>query len=158
VERGRRPHHHAEDRATWAIAEQLTDRIVLPAYAVLDEAGRQALLAGLDAMESALAPPRWVDPVGRPTPRHRSRPKRAHPGHHHRGPGGGDARVATGDRGHPRPVRPAAGRSADTRRSAGPAEAACDRAIAPTTNTVERDLLERQRAALCAANRRGIFW
>jgi hypothetical protein len=46
----------AEDRATWAIAEQLTDRIVLPAYAVLDEGGRQALLRGLEAMESALAP------------------------------------------------------------------------------------------------------
>jgi hypothetical protein len=46
----------AEDRATWAIAEQLTDRIVLPAYAALDEAGREALLSGLVAMESALAP------------------------------------------------------------------------------------------------------
>jgi hypothetical protein len=45
----------AEDRATWAIAEQLTDRIVLPAYAVLDEAGRQALVTGLGALESALA-------------------------------------------------------------------------------------------------------
>ena len=46
----------AEDRATWAIAEQLTDRIVLPAYSVLDEGGRQDLLRGLEAMESALAP------------------------------------------------------------------------------------------------------
>jgi hypothetical protein len=46
----------AEDRATWAIAEQLTDRIVLPAYAALDEAGRRALVSGLEAMESALAP------------------------------------------------------------------------------------------------------
>lgn len=45
----------AEERSTWAIAEQLTDRIVLPAYAVLDEPGRQALMAGLVAMESALA-------------------------------------------------------------------------------------------------------
>jgi hypothetical protein len=44
----------AEDRTTWAIAEQLTDRIVLPAYAVLDEAGREALVSGLVAMESAL--------------------------------------------------------------------------------------------------------
>jgi len=46
----------AEDRATWAIAEQLTDRIVLPAYAVLDQAGREALVAGLAAMENALLP------------------------------------------------------------------------------------------------------
>lgn len=45
----------AEERNTWAIAEQLTDRIVLPAYAVLDEAGREALVGGLVAMESALA-------------------------------------------------------------------------------------------------------
>ena len=45
----------AEERSTWAIAEHLTDRIVLPAYAVLDEGGRQALTAGLAAMESALA-------------------------------------------------------------------------------------------------------
>ncbi len=36
-------------------AEALTDRLVLPAYAVLDEAQQQALLAGLDAMEAALA-------------------------------------------------------------------------------------------------------
>jgi hypothetical protein len=46
----------AEDRATWAIAEQLTDRIVLPAYAVLDQDGRRALVGGLEAMESALVP------------------------------------------------------------------------------------------------------
>ena len=45
----------AEDRTTWAVAEQLTDRIVLPAYAVLDESGRETLLSGLVAMESALA-------------------------------------------------------------------------------------------------------
>jgi hypothetical protein len=45
----------AEERSTWAIAEHLTDRIVLPAYAVLDEGGRRALTAGLAAMESALA-------------------------------------------------------------------------------------------------------
>ncbi|HXQ75941.1 MAG TPA: hypothetical protein VN791_05540 [Acidimicrobiales bacterium] len=45
----------AEDRGRWAVAEQLTDRIVLPAYAVLDEAGRRALVAGLEAVERALA-------------------------------------------------------------------------------------------------------
>jgi len=46
----------AGDRALWAAAEELTDRLVLPAYSVLDEAGRQALVAGLEAMENALAP------------------------------------------------------------------------------------------------------
>jgi len=43
------------DRATWERAEALTDRIVAPAYDVLDDAGRAALVAGLDAMEGALA-------------------------------------------------------------------------------------------------------
>jgi len=46
----------AGDRALWAAAEELTDRLVLPAYSVLDKAGRQALVAGLEAMENALAP------------------------------------------------------------------------------------------------------
>ncbi|MGH9018729.1 MAG: SCO6745 family protein, partial [Acidimicrobiales bacterium] len=45
----------AEDRATWTVAEHLTDRIVLPAFAVLDEAGGRALLGGLDGIEKALA-------------------------------------------------------------------------------------------------------
>ncbi len=43
------------DRALWTEAEKLTDRLVLPAYSVLDDAGRLALLAGLEAMEKALA-------------------------------------------------------------------------------------------------------
>jgi hypothetical protein len=37
-------------------AESLTDALVLPAYSVLDEAGGQALMAGLDQIEAALAP------------------------------------------------------------------------------------------------------
>jgi len=45
----------AEDRGRWAVAEQLTDRIVLPAYAVLDETGRRSLVTGLEAVENALA-------------------------------------------------------------------------------------------------------
>jgi hypothetical protein len=45
----------ADDRAKWKAAEELTDRLVLPAYAVLDAAGADALVAGLEAMESALA-------------------------------------------------------------------------------------------------------
>lgn len=44
-----------EDRGLWKKAEALTDRIVLPAYSVIDDAGRHSLVAGLEAMESALA-------------------------------------------------------------------------------------------------------
>jgi hypothetical protein len=44
-----------EDRARRAEAERLTDRIVTPAFAVLDDDGARALLDGLDAMEGALA-------------------------------------------------------------------------------------------------------
>jgi hypothetical protein len=44
-----------EDRALRAEAEALTDRIVTPAFAVLDDAGAAALLDGLAAMERALA-------------------------------------------------------------------------------------------------------
>jgi hypothetical protein len=43
------------DRAQWEAAEALTDRIVLPAYAILDQAGADTLLSGLEAMEKALA-------------------------------------------------------------------------------------------------------
>jgi hypothetical protein len=43
------------DRAGMVEAEALTDRIVTPAYAALDDAQAAALLAGLDAMEPALA-------------------------------------------------------------------------------------------------------
>ena len=45
-----------QDRADWQAAEDLTDRLVLPAYSVLDEAGRAALVAGLDQVEAVLAP------------------------------------------------------------------------------------------------------
>jgi hypothetical protein len=45
------------DRAKLIEAEQLTDRIVTPAYAVLDGAGQQALLDGLAAIKLALNPP-----------------------------------------------------------------------------------------------------
>ena len=44
-----------DDRARWDAAEGLTDELLLPAYAVLDEAGRRALVAGLDRLESVLA-------------------------------------------------------------------------------------------------------
>ena len=43
------------DRAKWAAAEELTDDLLLPAYAVLDDAGRAALVAGLDQIEAVLA-------------------------------------------------------------------------------------------------------
>lgn len=43
-----------DDRARREAAEALTDDIVRPAYAVLDPAGRAALLAGLDAIEAAI--------------------------------------------------------------------------------------------------------
>ncbi len=44
-----------EDRAKLAAADALTDAIVTPAYGVLDEAQREALLGGLAAMERAFA-------------------------------------------------------------------------------------------------------
>jgi hypothetical protein len=44
-----------DDRARWGAAEQLTDEMLLPAYSVLDETGRAALIAGLDQIEGALA-------------------------------------------------------------------------------------------------------
>jgi hypothetical protein len=45
----------AEDHAALDAADELTDRLVLPAYSVLDDAGAAALLSGLAAMEAALA-------------------------------------------------------------------------------------------------------
>lgn len=42
------------DRARWEQAEELTIRQLEPAFGTLDDAGRQALLAGLDAMSAAL--------------------------------------------------------------------------------------------------------
>ncbi len=44
-----------EDRAKHKAAEDLTDQMVLPAYSAVDEAGAAAILAGLSAMEAALA-------------------------------------------------------------------------------------------------------
>ncbi len=43
------------DRAKLVAAEALTDQLVLPAYSVLDENEAAALVAGLEAMEAALA-------------------------------------------------------------------------------------------------------
>jgi hypothetical protein len=43
-----------EHRARRVAAEELTDRIVAPAYDVLDAAGRAALVTGVDAVEAAL--------------------------------------------------------------------------------------------------------
>jgi hypothetical protein len=43
------------DRAAMVEAEAITDRIVTPAYAALDDDGARALLTGLHAMEAALA-------------------------------------------------------------------------------------------------------
>jgi hypothetical protein len=43
------------DRAAWAAAERMTDDLVRPAYSVLDEAGRAALVTGIDRIEAVLA-------------------------------------------------------------------------------------------------------
>ena len=43
-----------DDRARWEQAEELTIRQLEPAFATLDDAGREALLAGLDAMSAAV--------------------------------------------------------------------------------------------------------
>jgi hypothetical protein len=45
----------AEDHAALDAADELTDHLVLPAYSVVDDAGAEALLSGLVAMEAALA-------------------------------------------------------------------------------------------------------
>jgi hypothetical protein len=42
------------ERSKLEAAERLTDELVLPAYSVLDEAARQSLLAGVDAIGDAL--------------------------------------------------------------------------------------------------------
>jgi hypothetical protein len=49
------PEITADDRDRHAAAEQLTDRMVLGAYASLDEPGGKALVAGLESIEAALA-------------------------------------------------------------------------------------------------------
>jgi hypothetical protein len=48
------PEITAADRAARDEAEELTDRMTLAAYSVLDPAGRQALASGLDAIEAAI--------------------------------------------------------------------------------------------------------
>jgi hypothetical protein len=50
-----RPEIGDEEVARLADADGITDRLVRPAYAVLDDEGQQALRAGLDGMEAALA-------------------------------------------------------------------------------------------------------
>jgi hypothetical protein len=49
------------DRARLAEAEALTDRLVMPAYGVLDEESRQVFLEGLDAIAAALDAPEAED-------------------------------------------------------------------------------------------------
>jgi hypothetical protein len=49
-----RPEGTDADRAALAAAEELTDRLVSPAYDVLDQAQRQDLLDGLTAIEAAI--------------------------------------------------------------------------------------------------------
>jgi hypothetical protein len=44
-----------DDRANHARAELLTDELVLPAYSAVDGAGADAIVAGLEAIEAALA-------------------------------------------------------------------------------------------------------
>ena len=44
-----------EDRAKLAAADALTDALVRPAYTAVDEAGGEALVAGMNAIEGALA-------------------------------------------------------------------------------------------------------
>ena len=44
-----------DDRAAWDRAEEVTDELLEPAYARLDDDGRAAFLAGLGRIESALA-------------------------------------------------------------------------------------------------------
>ncbi len=43
------------ERAQLAAADELTDRLVAPAYDAVDDAGRKAILAGLDQMEAAVS-------------------------------------------------------------------------------------------------------
>jgi hypothetical protein len=42
-----------DQRERLAVAERLTDAIVAPAYAVLDETGQRELISGIDAIEVA---------------------------------------------------------------------------------------------------------
>jgi hypothetical protein len=51
------PHVTDSERSKLQAAEHLTDDLVLPAYAVLDEGGQEALLAGLEAIGKALSSP-----------------------------------------------------------------------------------------------------
>jgi hypothetical protein len=46
----------AEDHAALDAADELTDRLMLPAFSVLDSAGSDALVRGLEAMEEVIGP------------------------------------------------------------------------------------------------------
>ncbi len=49
------PEPTADDLARWQQAEELTNRVLAPAFAVLDESEQAALLTGLEGMKAALA-------------------------------------------------------------------------------------------------------
>jgi hypothetical protein len=49
------PEPTADERARWQQAEDLTDRLLAPAFETLDDAERAALLTGLAGMKAALA-------------------------------------------------------------------------------------------------------
>jgi hypothetical protein len=49
------PEPTADERARWDQAEELTNQLLEPAFGVLDDAGRSALLNGLEGMKAALA-------------------------------------------------------------------------------------------------------
>jgi hypothetical protein len=53
---GEIPAPTAEDHRRMLAAEELTDALVAPAFAVLDDAGAMALLHGLDGLQAALTP------------------------------------------------------------------------------------------------------
>jgi len=49
------PEPSADELARWQQAEEMTDRLLAPAFGVLDDAGQAALLQGLRGMKAALA-------------------------------------------------------------------------------------------------------
>jgi hypothetical protein len=49
------PEPSADELARWQQAEEMTDRLLAPAFGVLDDAGQAALLQGLQGMQAALA-------------------------------------------------------------------------------------------------------
>ncbi len=54
-EEAERPAATDDDRARLTRADRLTDELLVPAFSVLDEAGADALVTGLERMEAALA-------------------------------------------------------------------------------------------------------